>query len=398
MRLAVPANVSCAVLCALGPVCGAEESRNTVLGTQTIGVKYQFTSKSKLVETAERIREMGSNLLKISLSRKYCGDHYGLPRRDDVKSLADLAANEPSVRAVLDMPFTFYHFWAYGFANVRWQDGLSAAEEATEYRELYDLVRHLLTRCSGSGKAFYIGHWEGDWHLHPGFRRTVTPAPAAVQGMIDWLNIRQKAVDDAKRETPHAGVQVYHYTEVNLVDKAMKGGTCLTNDVLPHTNVDFVSYSAYDIIGRGKAKSVAAHQERIRERLPKALDTIESRLPAKPGIDGKRVFIGEYGFPLSVVKTPEAQDALSRTVAQIGLEWGCPFALYWELYCNEIKDGKHRGFWLIDEQDRKQPFYHTLRNYYGRAEELVAEFAEEHGRPPSDREFRRIAVNALQEQ
>src|SRR5438094_825192 len=134
--------------------------------------------------------------------------------------------------------------------------------------------------------------------------------------MIAWLNIRQKAVDDAKRDTPHSNVQVYHYTEVNLVQKAMHGGTTLTNDVLPQTRVDFVSYSSYD--------SLQGEGETLRNNVRRALDYIASKLPPKPGLPGRRVFIGEYGFPCERFD-PLAQARLSREVAVAGLEWGCPY-------------------------------------------------------------------------
>lgn len=63
------------------------DTQNYVLGTQTIGIRYQFTEKTGLVETAERIHGMGSNLLKIALNTKYSGADYSLPKRDDIKSL-----------------------------------------------------------------------------------------------------------------------------------------------------------------------------------------------------------------------------------------------------------------------------------------------------------------------
>ena len=83
--------------------------------------------------------------------------------------------------------------------------------------------------------------------------------------MTDWLNTRQKAVDDAKRQTPHQGVQVWHYSEVNHVTNiSMAGRPSVTNNVLPKTNVDYVSYSTYDSLG-----DIAKH-------LPKALNYIEA--------------------------------------------------------------------------------------------------------------------------
>lgn len=66
-------------------------------------------------------------------------------------------------------------------------------------------------------------HWEGDWYLLPNYNAMTNPAPAAIAGMIDWLNNRQQAIDDAKRDTVHDGVDVFGYAEVNRVVDVMSG-------------------------------------------------------------------------------------------------------------------------------------------------------------------------------
>jgi hypothetical protein len=111
----------------MSPSTRRVDTVNYVLGTQTIGVKYKFTEKTSLVETAERIHEMGANILKFSLSKRSMGDLYSLPKDDSIQSLVELASKEPSVKAVLDMPFAYYHIWVYSFAysDVVWSDGLS---------------------------------------------------------------------------------------------------------------------------------------------------------------------------------------------------------------------------------------------------------------------------------
>lgn len=371
----------------LNPAASRIDPTNFVLGTQTIGVQYRFTDASCLVETAQQVRAMGSNLLKFAMSPRYKTDHYNLPERDDVRSLVDLAKNEPSVKAVLDMPFAYYHTWAYSFARCRWQDGLSDAERDAVYAEIYGLAEHLLTAYAGTGKSFYLGHWEGDWHLLQGTDRKKDPTPEAIAGMVDWLNTRQRAIDDAKRKTRAQGVYVYHYTEVNLVRKGMRGGKCMVNDVLPRTNVDFVSYSSYDTINPNRGD--------VRQALRESLDYIESKLPPKAGIAGKRVFIGEYGFPLSAVGSAQKQDDYARDVCIAALEWGCPFVLYWQMYCNEKVVGKFRGFWLIDDHNRKQPFYFTLQSYYKQMQQYVAEYKTQHAQPPTDAAFRAEAIRVL---
>ena len=66
------------------------------------------------------------------------------------------------------------------------------------------------------------------------------------------------------------------------------------------------------------------------------------------------------------------------------------------MYCNENPGGKHRGFWLIDDKNRKQPFYDTLFFYYENMKRMVAEFRKEHGRLPTDDELREKAVELLE--
>lgn len=358
-----------------------------VVGTQSIGPKYHFGGGDALTDSARAILGMGSDTLKISLTKDFARVYDGLPADPSVVRLRDVAANQASYREVLSMPFRSYLLWVYTSAGW-WADGLTPEEADAEYSEMYELTEYLLRAYSGSGKRLYLGHWEGDWHLHPGYDPNTDPAPEATQGMIDWLNVRQRAVDDAKRQTPHAGVEVYHYTEVNLVRKGIAGKRCLTNSVLPSTNVDYVSYSSYDSLG--------GTDEGLAGRLTSALDYIESKLPPKPGIEGRRVFIGEYGFP-AVSNTPERQRDLSREVMRAGLTWGCPFVLYWEMFCNEKPEGVHRGFWLIDDKGAKQPVYNLHTRFLARAREWIAEFTRDQGRPPAQAEYQAAAPAWLDE-
>jgi hypothetical protein len=79
-----------------------------------------------------------------------------------------------------------------------------------------------------------------------------------------------------------------------------------------------------------------------------------------------------------------------------GLAWGCPFVLYWEMYNNEVKDGRQRGFWLIDDQGDKQPVYFTLQQYYSNARGWVTEFLRQQHRLPNPVEFDDAAARWVQ--
>lgn len=376
---------------------------NYVIGTQTVGAKYQFTEESMLVETAKVIRSMGSNLLKFSLNPRYCTENYGLPRNENIRSLTDLATLEPSVKSVLDMDFTYYHIWAYGFSQytqepegqkidssqVKFIGGLSDQHAELLYKEMYDLAVHLLTTYSNTGKVFYLGHWEGDWHLRWHYDRTRPVDEATLRGMIRWEQIRQKAIDDAKAQTPYEGVELYNYIEVNLVRMAMEEGmTVVTNAIIGEVNPDYVSYSSYDLTNPFRTES------ELREGLHKGLDYIESFLQPKEGLPpGKRVWIGEYGTP-ALAQGEAIQDRRSKWTIKAGLEWGAPFILYWEMYNNEIKreTGEQVGYWMIDDQGEKQAIWHTHHQFFEEAGEFVDSYYLEHGVVPSLEKFQQAAL------
>jgi hypothetical protein len=346
------------------------EHFNYVLGTQTFGPSYHFTAAPPLVETARAIAALGSNTIKFQLK----------PTVEGERTLADIARSDPAIRTVIDMPFTNLLMWVYSPATrARLFDPTTLG---TEYSELYDLTRYLRQTYSGTGKVFFLGNWEMDNHLTSS--RTKEPSPEMLANVAAWVERRQQAVEDAKRDTPGSDLRVYYYLEVNLVWDAIAGRPRAANAILPATRVDYVSYSAYD--------SLLPDPE---GKLPQALDYLQSQLRPKDGISGKRVFIGEYGFPADRY-TPQDQDTLSRRVMRTGLGWGCPFVLYWEIYNNEVRDGRQRGFWLIDDQGREQPVYFTLQQYYRNARVWVTDFLRRQRRLPTSMEFDGAAVQWLQ--
>lgn len=350
------------------------ETYNYVLGTQTFGSKYQFTDKPRLEETAGEILAMGSNILKFRFGPRFAENNYAGPDPGDYGSLVELAQEEPTMRRVFDMPFFYYFMWIDPFSECSWldEDGYTEADAEAEYREIYDLTQYLLTEFNGSGKAFYFGNWEGDWLLHRGTDRTKDPLPEDIRNMIKWQANRQQAVDDAKRDTAYQDVAVYHYLEVVLVEKGIRGRPCVTTEVLPHVPVDFVSYSAYEM----------QQDYNLPGAMDRVLGFIEQQLQEKPGIMGKRVFIGEFGKQGATVG-PNEQNRHAVEFIKAAMEWGCPFILQWELYCNEIEDGRHRGFWLIDDQGHKWPVYQTFKSYFQKARAFVSSQLVADGKVPS---------------
>jgi hypothetical protein len=66
------------------------------------------------------------------------------------------------------------------------------------------------------------------------------------------------------------------------------------------------------------------------------------------------------------------------------------------MYNNEVRDGRQRGFWLIDNEGGKQPVYFTLQQYYRNARVWVTDFLRQRRRLPRSVEFDETAVQWLQ--
>lgn len=338
---------------------------NCAVGVQTIGSQYQFTDKTRLLETAEIIRDMGSNIIKFRLDPQFKEFNYAGPDPIQPKSLADLAARDPSIRTVFEMPFYYYFMWInLPFAPAEWRDadGYTQKDADAEYKEMYDLACYLLKTYNRSGKTFFLGNWEGDWLLLGSYDRADEPDPKRIPEMIKWINNRQKAVDDAKRDTPHEDVKLFYYVEVNLVEKGIRGRSCITTEVLPHTKVDYVSYSAYEI----------GVDYNLDTAMDRTVSFIEKKLPAKEGIDGPRVFIGEFGYKAASFG-PEEQKNRSIQFMQAALKRGCPFVLYWQLYDNELVDGKYKGYWLIDNEGKKYPLFNAMTYFFAESKKYLGE-------------------------
>lgn len=366
------------------------------VGTQTIGGKYQFTDEPLLVETAKVIRGMGSDTLKITVSKWY-PETYHIEERDDIQTALDLITREPSYRAVFDMPFRNTMFWLYPFADqyTAFDTGSIPEEEAEGiYEEMYEVTEYLLKKYSGTGRHFWIGNWEGDWHLTKVYDFDVDASPTAIKGAIEWFRLREKAVADAIRETPHEEVYVHFYIEICQVQKAIEEERpAIVNEVLPHIKTDYVSWSSYDTTRRAGELG----GERGRRMVFEALDYIEAHLP-ESDIEGKRVFIGEYGYKHEWVRDPDIQEKYTAELIKWGLEWGCPFILYWQIYCNEFREdlGQHRGFWLINKEGTKLPVWHLHKNFLTKARAWVDAFQDEKGRMPTQEEYLSVAPDWIQ--
>jgi hypothetical protein len=367
------------------------EVYNFVLGTNSFPTKYQFTKDSKLIEQAKQTRALGSNIFKTTISEKKLKD-YGL-KASDAYDIMDVIELIPDYEQIFEMDFKYFFFWVHTATGIKWKKGISKQQEKVLYKEMFDFASYLLKKYDNTGKTFMIGNWEGDWLLHGEGGRDTSPSKETVENMTNWLQIRQRAIADAKAKSKSTNVNVYYYIEVNLAVKGMEGKTCITKDILPNVDVDFVSYSSYE---SSKKKDYQANKE----SLTKVLNYIESQLKPKEGLPFKRrVFIGEYGGHAfdDKPKTHLRQFDNVKDIMKIAIEEDLPFALHWQMYNNEYtKDGKSKNMSLINEKGEKRPMYYLHQNYYKELNEYLKKYRQQHKVYPTHEDFKIEALNVLE--
>lgn len=364
---------------------------NFVAGTQMIGGKYKFTKESYLVEQAKHIRGMGSNILKVSLGPNYFQTYPDLNKDPSVRSTVDLLKNEKEYQKIFDMDFKYVFMWVHTLTGIKWGKPMSSPDKLAIYKEIYELTEYLLTEYNGTGKTFMIGNWEGDWLLHGSGKRNIDPGDEKIEAMKQWFQIRQAAIDDAKRKVAHDGVEVFYYVEVNLAKKGMKGERCITESILADVNPDLVSYSSYE------STKNHPNYDSLKNTVAPLMDYMESKLQPKDNIPfERRVFIGEYGTQVSKKNTVEDQSNQTKEIMQLALELNLPFALHWEFYNNEYaEDGRSKGMSMISEEGEFKPVYYLHKNYYEQLNDYLMAYEKENGVYPSSEEFRAKAIEVL---
>lgn len=346
--------------------------------------------------------DMKSDVIKLAPEKKHL-KRMGIDPAG-IDSLTQ-CISRPVYRKVLDLPYRVCFFWAHGQHFSRSKDGLTKDETDAVYREFYDFTVHLLKTYNDSGKTFMVGNWEGDWLLGAKeVGKGKSCGATNIRGMIDWYNARARAIADAKEATKHTNVRIHAYIELNHVSIALENKVDrIVNAVLPYIMADYVSISSYDIQGLGKwqkPRTVA----RLRQILFPKLDYVESMLPPRD-IPGKRVLIGEIGFPLAHLKGDRAareteQARLALINAQVNLEWGVPFWLWWAVHHNEGTDkAGFKGFGIVDQTNgHRTVLYSQMEAYFHWAQAFAASYQNRHQKLPADPDFRPAAIEQIRSQ
>ncbi len=344
------------------PECFPTEYTNTLGNTGIIGSShmrplYYFGTENCLNEGADALLDMGFKVIKIwyyySDERPNVAYPWNSSWPAGKATLADWL-DSTYYTELFDKPFKTFVMnvtsHVGGSNPYYWKDAISQSQIDAEEDEFYEFAKALLQRYEGTGKTFILQHHEGDWHTR-GNTDASTPAdPGVHERMAEWLNARQRGVTRARKEVCATNVFVYHAAEINLVKNTLTTGQPnMVNEVLPHTDLDLVSYSCYDTC-LGPALSGDP------EALRRAIQYIKRMMPDSEAFGNDNVYLGEYGIPENGFTEEQVRTVVTNTVT-IGLEEKCPYVLFWQLYDNErandsvtppvSSNGDCRGFWLI---------------------------------------------------
>ncbi len=360
---------SVSVLSAMAAGASPAVAPEDVFGVAHVDGKYFLTQEDFLDEGADQILASGSKVIKLYLTPRRYPWNSQWPGK--ISSLVEMAQT-PYFRSVFSKPFHTYILTAYAFGREDhyWSDGVSSQQAADETRQFRDLTKYLLTAYKGSRKTFVLQHWEGDWALRHGSSKPYDPefipSPTAVKGMIDWLNARQAGIIAARREVGPTDVHVYGAAEANRLEDSMAGKPGVANSVLPYTTVDLVSYSCYTFLD-------------TRERLARAVDYLVAHLPptAAFGRNAHSVYLGEFGYPENGQDGLDALNKRLDNAFSVVREKGLPWAVFWEVYCNEPlkkdallplngkeNDSNLRGFWMVKRDGSPGMAWHRYRRLF----------------------------------
>jgi hypothetical protein len=341
----------------LRPAVAADPSATTPAPTRTdaavaLGVTmaypgYTFTKLDELDEGAQRIGELGARSIKAWFTK--LPEAYPKTAWPKVTNLVDIARTPAFTKLFADDHFDAYILVAFseGMGHTYWWAKPSAERLAEDERQFFELTKHLLTTYRGTKKTFVLQNWEGDWAIRGNYDAKTPVDPGRFPQMVEWINARQRGVDRARAEIgAGSDVRVLCAAEVNQVRSSLKGETQnVIDEVIPRTNIDLVSYSCYDA-------------QRDPRTLRAALEHIALKLQPKEGMPACRVYIGEYGAGENTSGLSRVQEIVTNVV-DVAMDFGCPYVLYWQLYCNEakvrpvVKNDDTKGMWLIKPDGRK---------------------------------------------
>jgi len=349
-----------------------------------IGV-YQWVSPARepdvLTAARRRTTELGLRTFRLYLGARY---DYQRPYLDPDRFEGNIPTtpaeilNVPRYREVLDDPalstviLTAYSSLDYGAGpdDVNLLRPFADREREAVHAQMLQLSRLLFTRYGDQPKTVILANNEADEKLMEIANYTGDPE-LAVKNIVDWINTRQSAVEQARSEFPDARLRLAHAFEISVVNLRIaktgpryakaptQDGISALNDVLPDIRTDLVSYSSYESVNSpfetrdpdSPPRQVAARLNRDLDRISRAAaDSISAFGRSEFG--GEYVMIGELGFARETFERlggvlPRLYYALDTAVGR-----RCPWIVLWQAFDAPRLGRRSWGYGLRDDADQ----------------------------------------------
>ena len=328
-----------------------------LLGVTHVNGQYALTEKPFLLEGADAVHSLGAKVLKLWFYPIYA-EQYAW-HSDWPKGVPDPVslAKTPYFETVFKLPFHTYVLETaeFGMKKNFWQKGLSEADRRKVHQQMLDLTRYLLTRYRGTGKTFVLQNWEAD-NVMKFALKDADPSTwdMAYQGMGDWINTRQAAIEQGRRECGSDGVRVLHAFEVNFVPaladvtagrRYVKGKPLVVDTIVPKTRCDLYSLSSWETWSPGTEDSL---YERLRY--------LASKAPHDGIFGDDNLMLGEFGaqedafekpgrnYPVYVGDPSGAAFYALHRMVNAALRAKVRYMIHWQLYDNDLRmGGKYQG-------------------------------------------------------
>lgn len=314
---------------------------------------YPSGSGTQFHDGVESIWNLGLRTLKIYCTKDYLTDYPLQSAWSSTPTSLTQLVSTTQFATELGRGWDTVVMTCFTFANGTtnwWHPHVDNSLLDAEYVEIKALASYLLTTYSGSGKRFILCTWEGDWAFMDTFSVDTPVDRSMVDQYASFLAVRQKAVQDARKETTHNNVTVLNGFEVNRVvdSRAYAHRRRILSDIASRLTPDVISYSAYDstIVDQGSwGANTTAWQTATIPMFTSALRYIKSRFPGIP------LIIGEFGFPENEgVNDHPGNDISSMltTVRDVCVTEGVDSLIFWQAFDNEVSvPYSYRGFWMI---------------------------------------------------
>jgi len=352
---------------------------------QRLGV-YQWVSPAREPDVLTAAREDAAQL-GLKTFRLYLGARYDY-RRPYLHPDRFDGSVPPTPAAILDVPryqavladpvfstviLTVYESLDYGAGpdDVNLLRPFGERERRAVHDQIVELGRKLFAQYGDQERTVILANNEADEKLMEILNYS-GDSDLAVRNLVEWIETRQRAVEQVRAEHPQAKLRLLHAFEISVVNLRIAkvgrryaktvsdGGFSALTHVLPQVKVDLISYSSYESINSPyETRDPDSPPNEVAVRLDRDLALIAQAASDSISPYGRSEFgenyvmIGELGFARETFERlggvlPRLYYALDTAVRR-----GCPWIVLWQAFDAPRLGRRARGYGLRDQADRR---------------------------------------------